>query len=350
MELCATFRGRYDVLEKMESFFYGNSSISNKRKTFAICGLGGSGKTQMALRFMFKNMHKYRTGVMYLNARNTASLNADFQKYQDMLKLEGSDSVSAVKHWLSKEENSEWLMIFDNADDLSSVSLPKYFPSTSRSHIIITSRDQAALNDIAEGGCILDCLDSDNAMDALLARCGIEQPTEMTHGVPRRLSKSLEAYRLLKKMRYLDLYAKYRSDLLRLAPRVGNSDRTVLTAWEVNFQELEKQDSKHGLDLLLLFAFLEPSKIPEDLLRRGCAPQRRWGENGELIQVSAEAEGVNPELVKTHQQRPGLRRCNCATAFLLIDILPKRKRFQNFLHPPLSPVLRRPATMFLGSQ
>lgn len=40
LEPCETFRGRIDVLKKMEDFFYGGSWETRKRKIFAICGLG----------------------------------------------------------------------------------------------------------------------------------------------------------------------------------------------------------------------------------------------------------------------------------------------------------------------
>ena len=37
---CSSFRGRNDVLERMQIHFYEAGTKDNKRRTFAICGLG----------------------------------------------------------------------------------------------------------------------------------------------------------------------------------------------------------------------------------------------------------------------------------------------------------------------
>jgi hypothetical protein len=39
---CQYFKGRDDVLREIDSFFYGNIEKVQARRTFAICGLGGS--------------------------------------------------------------------------------------------------------------------------------------------------------------------------------------------------------------------------------------------------------------------------------------------------------------------
>jgi Cdc6-like AAA superfamily ATPase len=46
------FTGREDILEKMESYFSKPASL--ERRLFVLHGLGGAGKTQLALKFVQK--------------------------------------------------------------------------------------------------------------------------------------------------------------------------------------------------------------------------------------------------------------------------------------------------------
>jgi hypothetical protein len=46
-----------------------------------------------------------------------------------------------VKSWLTRERNKEWLLIYDNVDDLESFNITDFLPDTSLGgSIIITSR------------------------------------------------------------------------------------------------------------------------------------------------------------------------------------------------------------------
>lgn len=251
---------------------------------------------------------------MFLNAASKASITADFARLHELLELrETDDKVASVKRWLSREEHSQWLMVFDNADDLVSVPILKYFPVASWGHIVITSRDQAVRGGVGQEGCILGPLSSDEAQSVLLETAGIRQPSSNDLesakdivGLLGYLPLALDQAGALMRSRhkspkeYRDLYMKERLDILRLRPRLGDSERTVFTAWEVNFKQIESE-SKGAVDLLLLFSFLEPLAIAEAVLCRGTSPQKRWDKNGEATEVPAEAEGIDRNLAKLIQ-------------------------------------------------
>lgn len=254
------------------------------------------------------------TGVAFLNATSMASLVADFGRLHDLLQLGGSkDKVRSVKTWLSKPENSQWLLVFDNADDLNLVLIHKYFPAVNWGHIIITNRDQAVIGSLAEEGHVLDPLTTDDATQLLLERSGIRCPSQaeteeaskiasllgslplalvQAGGFVRSRQKTLQDYRRL--------FMNRRDDLLRFSPLVGGTDRTIFTVWGINFKQVE-QDSSDARNLLLLFSFLDPSDIPEAVLHRGSSPQRRWGNSGEVVETRAEDEGVETCLTKIIQ-------------------------------------------------
>ncbi|KUL81633.1 hypothetical protein ZTR_09651 [Talaromyces verruculosus] len=311
---CSSFLGRDNVFVIMRTYFEKHENEGLTRRTFALCGLGGSGKTQMALHYIIRNMSKYKTGVAFLNATSLASLAADFDRLHDILKLgESKNKINAVRSWLSRPENSEWLLVFDNADNLDMVPIHKYLPAVNWGHVIITSRDQGIIGNIAEEGHVLTSLMIEDAVQLLLKRSGIRQPTQSEMEEARGIAELLGSFPLAlvqagafvrSRCRSLEeyhrLYITHRNDLLRFSSRLGDTDKAILTAWEINFKQLE-QESPDAILLLLLFSFLEPSSIPEIVLHRGSTPQKRWGRNGEVTEVSAEDEGVDERLTKVIQ-------------------------------------------------
>ncbi|KAF3936592.1 hypothetical protein ABW19_dt0207138 [Dactylella cylindrospora] len=304
---CQSFHGRGDVLEVLSSYFYAPESTVKRRRSFAVCGLGGSGKTQTALYFLLHNAHKYKTGVFVIDASSTASLESGFARAHSLLRLkDANDKVASVKYFLSRR--SEWLVFFDNADDLPAINLPKYFPIGTSGHIIITSRDQNAIGNIADDGCVLGPLTSTEACDMLLDLSGIKLPSndqkrDATEIVELLGSLPLAIYQAGAFMRsrhkspkdYKALFLKSQQALLGFAPRLANSQRTVLSTWELNFKQVE-EESLDARNLLLLFCFLNPLKIPEILLHRGTSPRKRWAEDGEMTEVAADAEGVDIDI------------------------------------------------------
>ncbi|KAJ5950462.1 uncharacterized protein N7479_008875 [Penicillium vulpinum] len=275
---------------------------------------GGSGTTQTALHYILQNMSTYSTGVVFLNATSSVSLGADFDRLHDILNLgESKNKINSVKSWLSKPENRRWILVFDNADDLNSVQIHKYLPSVNWGHVLITSCDQAVIGSIAEEGHVLSSLASEDATILLLESSGIEHPTyrdkeeakkivDLLGSLPLALVQAGAFVRSRRRSlrEYQDLYLTRRNDLLRFSPRLGFADRAVLTAWEINFKQVE-QESPAASSLLLLFSFLDPSSIPEMVLHRGSSPQKRWGENGEVTEVRAQDEGVDEYLTKIIQ-------------------------------------------------
>jgi hypothetical protein len=84
-------------------------------------------------------------------------------------------AIQAVKEWFTDQEEGDWLLIIDNADNLEEVDLEEYIPSTRKGHIIITSQDKqiAALRASIE----LGKMDPEDAKKLFLSRAGISRPT-----------------------------------------------------------------------------------------------------------------------------------------------------------------------------
>jgi len=140
------FTGRKDVLEQMKTEL--NSSKS-EQKSMAIHGMGGVGKTQIALKFVYDHYDSY-SAIFWMAADSRQKLQSSFVEAAKKLELEEADSQrdaesvsKALKEWM-EDATEEWLMLFDNADDLD--VLKGFWPAGNRGTIIITSRNPSAVS------------------------------------------------------------------------------------------------------------------------------------------------------------------------------------------------------------
>ncbi|KAG8693975.1 hypothetical protein FRC08_008776, partial [Ceratobasidium sp. 394] len=128
----AIFTGRGDKIERIENCILNGDK---QRCVFVLHGLGGAGKTQIALRTVQKTRDIW-TDIVYVDAtsRDTAiGALVAFAK----AKMIGEAHTDAIR-WLSSRRE-RWLMVFDNADD-PSLDIRSFFPSGDHGSILITTR------------------------------------------------------------------------------------------------------------------------------------------------------------------------------------------------------------------
>jgi hypothetical protein len=153
------FTGRESTMMDVEKALF---PIGPQRKVVVLHGLGGIGKTQMAIHFAKKYRDEY-SAVLWFDAKNQDTLRQSFQSNARRLPDEAvprsllddtsatsvlQKLVEAVKHWLTRQQNRKWLLIFDNHDnpkipqnkDKSSYNILPYFPEADWGSIIITTR------------------------------------------------------------------------------------------------------------------------------------------------------------------------------------------------------------------
>jgi len=109
--------------------------------------MAGQGKTQVALEYC--RLWRNASDVFWLDATSEGTLKADFALLSHVLDpstspaLETDARVSNVRRALANQE-TPWLMVFDNYDDPLSYNLLKFFPENKLGMVIITSRHKAA--------------------------------------------------------------------------------------------------------------------------------------------------------------------------------------------------------------
>ena len=281
------FAGREEVLHRLaETLHTGRAAMPEQPQ--AISGLGGVGKTQLALEYAYRYRHDY-DAVLWINAESHEALISSFAAIAQLLKLPQQHEqeqillVWAVQDWLRTHQR--WLLIFDNADDLMKVK--DFLPPASAGHIILTTR--ASFTGRLAQQIELDTLELDQGALLLLRRSGLlpfeatlDQAAPNDRELARNISIELGGLPLaldqagaymeetgLGLAHYLSLYRTRRVDLLKERGRiVSEHPESVATTWSLAFEKVA-QKNPAAIELLQLCAFLSPDNIPEELITAG---------------------------------------------------------------------------------
>jgi hypothetical protein len=111
------FTGREEMLADLRAALTSGQAAA---LTQAIHGLGGVGKTQLAIEYAYRHRADYSV-VWWVRAEQPAALAGDYAAMAAALVLPQKDAreqaviVEAVRRWL--EANTGWLLVFDNAGE-----------------------------------------------------------------------------------------------------------------------------------------------------------------------------------------------------------------------------------------
>ncbi|QBD82600.1 tetratricopeptide repeat protein [Ktedonosporobacter rubrisoli] len=133
------FTGRDGVLTQLHTLLQKNTA-----QIYALSGLGGIGKTQIAIEYVHRFRHAYQT-VLWLRAESYDVLSADcllFIKHSGLLKIievrQAEQPLEMVSFWLSKQ--SGWLLVLDNVEDEGLIE--HFLPPFYAGHVLLTTRTQ----------------------------------------------------------------------------------------------------------------------------------------------------------------------------------------------------------------
>lgn len=132
------FTGRENVLAQLHNHLSPGGQVA---LTQAISGLGGIGKTQIALHYAYRFQKAY-SHVLWATAESSALLVTEFVKLAHDLELPEKDEedqskiVRAVQRWL--REYVDWLLILDNVEDLGLIA--SFIPAGHLGSVLVTTR------------------------------------------------------------------------------------------------------------------------------------------------------------------------------------------------------------------
>jgi tetratricopeptide (TPR) repeat protein len=315
------FVGRKEELSHIEDAFHGDGS---ERSVVVLQGLGGIGKTQLAIKYLKIYRARY-SAIFWLNGKTEYTLKQSFvavakrlhrqHKGSALLKtaLETEDiqkAVLGVSEWLSIQENHRWILVFDNVDnpktpgskDPQAYDVRSYFPEAYHGSIIVTTRSSSLkigqvisvrkLQDIEESIMILIAMSgrpnlgrgkqaeipSKRCVTDLSADPHVRKLARELDGLPLALatagaylgqvSTSLEEY--------LGHYTGSWLKLQKTSPELlSYEDRTLYSTWNLSLEYIMSQNEL-AAQLLRLWAYLDNQDVWYQLLAAGRTNNPEW--------------------------------------------------------------------------
>ncbi|KAJ6484273.1 hypothetical protein DFH09DRAFT_1291826 [Mycena vulgaris] len=262
------FHGRQNILDKMHKFF---EQDFDKQHIYLLHGLGGAGKTQIALKFIEELSARF-SDIFLIDTSTTETIDTGLKNIA-ATKDAGSTAGDGLDRLSSKP--AEWLLFFDNADD-PKIDLNTFFPGCKHGNILITSRNPS-LRVYAGGHSLVSDMEELDAVDLLLTSAG-QAITPGNKEIAAEIVKTLyhlplaiiQAGPFISESGaldgYLALYVENRDQLLSEKPAQSHDDYawTVYTTWNISFQKL----SKPAATILQLCSFLHHKGIFEEIFSR----------------------------------------------------------------------------------
>ena len=281
------FVAHADILERLHDTF-GKEGSRVSMLPQALTGLGGIGKTQVAIEYIFQYQQDYQT-IIWVNADSRETLNQHCAYIIDILHLtedparRQKSAIDTFKRWLN--DQVAWLLVIDNVEDIAVIN--EFLPALRNGHVLLTTRTQLT------GGLAhnieLGKMKEDDGALLLLRRARkitLDDPLDTAQSSDRETAKKIvqemdglplaidQAGAYIDETgcslsHYLELY---RANHARLLKRRGSPDSgypaSVATTWLISFKKV-RQMNRASIELLQFLAFLAPDAIPESLIRHG---------------------------------------------------------------------------------
>ncbi|SPO01800.1 uncharacterized protein DNG_04473 [Cephalotrichum gorgonifer] len=276
----------------------------------ALYGLGGSGKTQVALEYAYRRCRNNTCSVFWVHAENETTFSQDYKGIAERLGLSGNLAgqklLAAVRDRI--ERLPRWLLVFDNADDISLFrsapapdsamygrseagnstaevkSLYDYVPLGATGTVLWTSRDQRIVDLVGkQQGIPVSEMSAEEAISLLGTSRNLEVSSQEDSDAKRlieelqclplaisqagaymrrtstpmkeylsRLTEGKERWRVLKKAEF----DRHRH------PNVPNS---VLETWSISIERI-RQDNEMAYNILHTIAYVSNQDIPFEIM------------------------------------------------------------------------------------
>ncbi|MEU2678781.1 FxSxx-COOH system tetratricopeptide repeat protein [Streptomyces sp. NPDC007107] len=265
------FTGRSLVLERMRDQLGGGMAVVLPQPQ-TLYGLGGVGKTQVALEYVHRFMADYDL-VWWISSEQIDDVVASLAELAVRLGAQGGDDMAAASQeavdLLRRGVPSErWLLVFDNADDPERLS--RYFPQGGSGHILVTSRNQSWSQ---HGDALpVDVFLREESIEHLQRRApGLSdddaaQVATAVGDLPLAVEQAAAwiAETATPIDTYLEQLAQQAPEVLALNQPAGYP-QPVAATWNISIERL-KERSPAAVRLLQLCAFFAPEPISANLL------------------------------------------------------------------------------------
>ncbi|RDW59348.1 uncharacterized protein DSM5745_11043 [Aspergillus mulundensis] len=294
------FVGREVVFDQLKSLVLPIGTNSR----VALFGLGGVGKSHVAIEFAHRISTEFQASVFWVSAssidRFREGYNAIFDEHiaSDSDSDTKCDKAVRVKEWLEKEHD-EWVLIIDNADETSlfepsqqgkqgeNHSTLDLIPNSQRGTVLVTTRNRAAGVKFTKGAANTmievtpmtaeesKLLVKNNMIDHVLEESEMDKLSELLGYLPLAIVQAA-AFMQENTMsigEYIELYndsEETSMDLLcepfETLGRDTGVPNAVATTLIVSIDQIKERDPK-AVEILQLIAFLDRNEVPKSLVQ-----------------------------------------------------------------------------------
>ncbi|KAF2963181.1 hypothetical protein GQX73_g10402 [Xylaria multiplex] len=287
------FTGRDAILNTLTEKLF----AQEEPQKLAVVGLGGVGKTQVALKLAYwvkDNQPGY--SVFWVPALGHASFEqayAEIVRQLDIQIKDNEDLKVSVRRYLESERAGKWLLIVDNADDTEIVfgssdtpgGISKYLPNSDNGLTLFTTRSREVAVAVAGSEVVdlheMSVEEATGFFEKALINKQLLQDRAITGELLQELTclplaiSQATAYLNQHQMsiqRYLALLRATEQDLVNLMTRefhdntrYQGSQNAVAMTWLVSFDQIRQSDS-NAAKLLGFMSCIEPKAIPQSIL------------------------------------------------------------------------------------
>ncbi|KAI6777532.1 uncharacterized protein J7T54_002730, partial [Emericellopsis cladophorae] len=288
-----------EFVERPEIWAWIKEGFTGLARRMALFGMGGFGKSQLAIRFACYVRDEFpTTSIFWVHGATRDTFEASYRTIAETLLLpRRTDAdvnvLALVRDWLQKVDGNPFLMVIDNADIVDIYSdkalhddgLALYLPKCDHGKVLVTTRSRNVAEKLVGNGKWIQqvpVMKKDQALQLLYRRLGSEEESDggdliraLDH-VPLAISQAA-AYIHCRRPRvtlrsYLEEFnggQKRKIGLLRSDKgdlgRYEGVSNSVLVTWQLTFDRI-REDHPRAADLLALMSQFQSQNIPESML------------------------------------------------------------------------------------
>ncbi|KAF8859525.1 hypothetical protein BDZ45DRAFT_725267 [Acephala macrosclerotiorum] len=291
----SNFIERKDVFKQIDDSFKTKEGGQPKAALF---GLGGIGKSQIALEYCFRRIENDpECSVFWVHAATSARFEESYKRIATGCSLVARedtqvDFTQLVQNWLESRYEGRWLIVVDNVDDAdvffreatsNKKTLSQYIPRTGKGSLLFTTRSRDIAFDLilpatpipvpvltkSEGGRLLRSRVTGKHSEEHIVEL-LEELEYLPLAVTQAAAFMSKRQKTIPK--YLELYRKSDSARVRMLSyefsdhgRQYNSMESVAKTWIISFEYVRRENPRSA-DLLSLMSYFDRHAIPSSLV------------------------------------------------------------------------------------
>jgi len=291
------FTGRTEIMDLIYNNFQSGDNVA---KVQLLHGIGGVGKSSIALHYAYTHEDEYDF-VWWVNAETSDSVLFSYKKFLLELEIiteedEAAVVIRAMELWFIR--NKKWLFIYDDADaaDIAGGWLEKYLPKRRNGHILITTRSwDSYIGEMID----ITVFTETEAVSFLKTRVRMQGSGYSTESA-QELAELLQYFPLALEQAgayiretpgviyrdYINLFNEYGIEIFNAGNRLIGYDSTITITWKIS---MDKITNESAVQMFNMCAYLAPDNIPVEMFIRGSKilPKPLQSDIGDHLQRNA---------------------------------------------------------------